>query len=284
MRSRLFECRILHDRFLPRRHRFVYRVFMLGLDLDELGLVAKSTRLLGINRGGLFSFRENDFMQTGQPVHNPSTAVAAVAPGPGNTRSLKQRVADFLVTQGKSTKPSRVELITMPRVAGYLFNPVSFYFCYDEADRPLAAIAEVNNTFGEMKPFLLDRDCWNGRAFRLRVPKHFYVSPFSDVNVTFDFKLRPVGNQLALQIDDHAAGQRTLTTMLTGRARPLRDRMLLWFFAKYPLLTVKVIAAIHWQAFRLYLKSIPWFRKAALPADQRDLFNPHSSIKARSHP
>lgn len=270
MRSRLFECHLVHDRFVPRRHRFAYRVFMLGLDLDELGLVAKCTRLLGINRGGMFSFREQDYLR--------------MAPHPAGTKSLKQRVADFLAARAGSAKPARVELITMPRVAGYLFNPVSFYFCYDDGDRPLAAIAEVTNTFGEMKPFLLDRSCWDGGRFRLRVPKHFYVSPFSDVDVAFDFQLRPAGDCLALQIDDHAEGQRTFTSALTGRARPLRDRTLLWFFIKYPLLTVKVIAAIHWQALLLYLKNIPWFRKAARPADQRDLFNPHSSLKARSHP
>jgi uncharacterized protein len=86
-----------------------------------------------------------------------------------------------------------------------------------------------------------------------------------------------------LQIDDHADGQRTLTSLLTGRARPLNDRTLLWFFIKYPLLTLKVITGIHWHAFHLYLKKIPWFRKAARPADQRDLFHPHDSLNARSH-
>jgi uncharacterized protein len=286
MKSRLFECRIMHDRFVPKRHRFVYRVFMLCLDLDELELVAQSTRLLGINRGGLFGFKEKDFLPTRDPIHNPSAANIApdaTLPRVEGTNTLKQRVADFLTAQGESAKPSRVELIAMPRVAGYLFNPVSFYFCYDEFDHPCAAIAEVTNTFGEMKPFLLDRSCWDRGAFRLRVPKHFYVSPFSDVDVAFDFRLRPVGDQLALQIDDHADGQRTLTSLLTGRARPLNDRTLLWFFIKYPLLTLKVITGIHWHAFHLYLKKIPWFRKAARPADQRDLFHPHDSLNARSH-
>lgn len=284
MRSRLFECRILHDRFIPRRHRFLYRVFMLSLDLDELDLVSKHSRLLRINRRGLFSFRESDFLQTTKPVHNPSdkTPVNEQAiPQADESVTLKKRVIDFLKSRGVSDEAKRIELIAMPRVAGHLFNPVSFYFCYDAEDRPVASIAEVTNTFGEMKPFLLDRTCWEGGAFRLRVPKHFYVSPFSDVDVEFDFKLRPVGEKLALQIDDHADGKRTLMSVLTGNSRPLRDATLLWFTVKYPLLTLKVVAAIHWQALLLYLKKMPWFAKAARSADQRDLFQPHQSLNPR---
>lgn len=286
MNSRLYECRILHDRFSPRRHRFLYRVFMLSIDLDELNLVAKSSRLLRINRRGLFSFRESDFLQLDKAVHNPSVKTSPkeeTIPTSANTVSLKERVGCFLRDRGVSEKAKRVELITMPRVAGYLFNPVSFYFCYDAEDRPLAAIAEVTNTFGEIKPFLLDRTCWEGGKFHLRVPKHFYVSPFSDVDVEFDFKLRPAGDKLALQIDDHAGGRRTLMTVLTGNARPLGDATLLWFVVKYPLLTLKVITAIHWQAFLLYLKKIPWFAKTARSADQRDLYHPHKSLDAQSH-
>ncbi|MBE35770.1 MAG: DUF1365 domain-containing protein [Opitutaceae bacterium] len=282
MNSRLFECRILHDRFIPRRHRFLYRVFMLAVDLDELDLVAKNSRLLRINRGGMFSFRESDFLKTNEEVHNPSEVAPAV-PRADESVPLKKRVIDFLQSRGVSDEVTRIELITMPRVAGYLFNPVAFYFCYDTEDRPVAAISEVTNTFGEMKPFLIDRTCCESGVFRLRVPKHFYVSPFSDVDVEFDFKLRPVGEKLALQIDDHADGKRTLMTVLTGNARPLRDTTLLWFTVKYPLLTLKVITAIHWQAFLLYLKKIPWFAKAARSADQRDLFQPHQSLNARPH-
>lgn len=277
MRSRLFECRILHDRFAPRRHRFVYRVFMLALDLDELDLVARRTRLLAINGRGWFSFRESDFLPWGEPVHNP----AALAPAAGKTgATLRERVVDFLQSGGVMAEAGRIELIAMPRVAGYLFNPVSFYFCYDREDQPLAVIAEVTNTFGERKPYLLDRACWQGKRFQLRVPKHFYVSPFSDVDAAFDFSLQPVADRLALQIDDYVGEQRTLTSVLTGRAQPLRDRTLLWFSLKYPLLTLSVITAIHWQALRLYLKKIPWFQKAARPADQRDLMRPHHSLTA----
>jgi len=281
MRSRLFECRILHHRFAPRRHSFVYSVFMVALDLDELDIVSRRSWFLGINRSGVFSLHERDFLPLDQPVFNPTPGVPSsrLTPKEGSS-TLKNRAIAFLRDRGVTGVPSRIELITMPRVAGYRFNPVSFYFCRDADDRPLAAIAEVTNTFGEVKPYLLDLKCWTDGAFRLRVPKHFYVSPFSDVDVDFEFILRPADSRLAVRIDDHVGDERTLTSVLTGRSRPLRDRTLLLFTVKYPLLTLKVIAAIHWQAFVLYVKKLPWFPKSSRAADQRDLFHPHSTITA----
>lgn len=276
MNSRVLECRVMHHRFTPKRHRFVYRIFMLALDLDELGAVARRTRLLGINRCGLFSFRESDYL----PVNRPAFNATAGETSPSPAGSLKARVSAFLRERGVGEAPARVELITMPRVAGYRFNPISFYFCSDATGAALAAIAEVTNTFGEVKPYLLERGHWADGAFRMRVPKHFYVSPFSDVDVEFEFVLRPAGKKLAVQIDDHVDGKRTLTSVLTGRSRALRDQTLLLFTLKYPLLTLKVIAAIHWHALRLYLKRVPWFPKAGRADKQRDLFHPHRSLTA----
>ena len=173
-------------------------------------------------------------------------------------------------------------LVTLPRVAGYLFNPVSFYFCYDHAGRPVASIAEVTNTFKEMKPFVLGpptrTDSSAGAVFSLRLPKYFYVSPFTDMDVAFDFTLRAPGARLSVQIDDYVAGERTLTSTLAGPRQPLTDRQLAWFTLKYPFITLRVIALIHWHALQLYLKNVPWFAKAARPEAQRDLYRPHISI------
>ncbi len=260
MPSRIYTCSVRHCRLAPKRHQFRHRIFMLGIDLDELPVLRARHRVLGINRPGLFSLREADYLP------------GAIRP----EANLKDRVLERLAGVALPDRVARVDLVTMPRVAGYLFNPVSFYFCYGNAGQPLVALAEVTNTFREVKVYPVKPDA--GGRFHLRTPKHFYVSPFSDVDVAFDFTLRPAGDFLSIQIDDYTGETRTLTSTLRGRARPLTDARLLWYAVKYPFLTASVMTLIHWHAFRLYLKGVPWFRKSARPADQRGLHHPHRSL------
>lgn len=285
MNSRLFECHVMHARFHPEAHRFNYRLFMLALDLDELPALHRTLRLFSVDHGNLYSLRTRDYLPTGEPIHNPDAARPAPTtegawPAASGAPALKARVLAYLNAQGVDLTGGRVELVTMPRIAGYGFNPVSFYFCYAADGSCVSTLAEVTNTFREMKPYFLGPAAKGADgAFHARVPKHFYVSPFSDVDVAFDFTLRPAGDRLAIQIDDYAGEVRTLTSTLTGPARPLSDRQLAWFSLKYPLLTLRVIALIHWHALRLFLKRVPWFAKAARPLDQRALFRPHRSLR-----
>jgi DUF1365 family protein len=281
MRSQIFECSILHARFLPRAHRFLYRIFMLSLDLDELAEVHQRLRLFSINGRNLFSLHERDFLPLTSPPHNPSAERPDNQYGYNSTDTptLKQRVLAYLRHHDVAVEnDARVELITLPRMLGYRFNPVSFYFVRNAAGDPVAAITEITNTFHEMKPFLLRPETMTSDGFKFRVPKNFYVSPFTDVDVEFDFRLRVPSNRLAIQIDDYIAGQRTLTTSLTGPARPLTDGTLAWFLLKYPLLTFRIIFLIHWHALRLWIKRVPWFAKAARPTRQTDLYRPHKSL------
>lgn len=277
MRSSLYECTVMHHRFAPKTHRFAYRIFMMALDLDEVGTLATKIPFLSVNRRNLFSFMEGDYMPTGEPLHNASGGAA-----PGQAAGLKERVLAYLGEHGVSIPGGRIVLITLPRVAGYLFNPVSFYFCYDSAGHPAAAIAEVTNTFREMKPYFLGPEALKGPAdeptFQCRVPKFFYVSPFSDVDVAFDFQLRAPGEGLSIRIDDYTGGERTLASALNGRRQKFTAARLAWLSIKYPLITVKVIALIHVHALLLRIKRVPWFAKAARPVDQRDLYRPHESI------
>lgn len=272
----------MHHRFFPQPHRFVYRIFMFALDLDELDSLHGKLRLFSFNRRNLYSFRDRDYLPVQEPVHNRT--VADEPPAISKPQSLKARVVAYLAGRGIDLSGGRVLLVTLPRVAGYLFNPVSFYFCQDRAGRPVAALAEVTNTFREMKPFVLGPDTRQGEAFSVRTPKYFYVSPFTDVDVAFDFLLRDPGEQLSVQIDDYDAGRRTLTSTLTGRRRALTDRALAWLSLKYPLITLQVIALIHWHALRLYLKKVPWFPKAARPDAQRGLYRPHASLAPAPQP
>jgi DUF1365 family protein len=323
MNSRLYECHVMHARFLPKPHRFVYRIFMLAIDLDELPALHRRLHFFSVNAPNLYSFREIDFLPTTEPVHNQSQnqvchlisdkfsasatpvptsfATSSSLPAPGSTLSapgtlLKARVLAYLTACGTDLGPGgRIQLVTLPRVCGYLFNPVSFYFCYDAGGTCVAVISEVTNTFREMKPYFLGPSTFHpslpsgaaaasaaaSGSFNLRTPKNFYVSPFSDVDVAFDFRLRPPTTSLSIQIDDYVGPDRTLTSTLTGPARPLTDARLAWFLLKYPLITLRIISLIHWHAFILYLKKNPWFAKAARPSDQRDLYRPHASLSRR---
>lgn len=271
----------MHHRFAPKTHRFDYRIFMFAVDLDELENLHRKLSLFSFNRRNVYSFREKDFFPNAEPIHNTSDltpASAKVSP----SSSLKARVLACLAQRGIDLTGGRVMLVTLPRVFGYLFNPVSFYFCYDRENRPVASIAEVTNTFREMKPFVLGpeqrTENRSEATFSLRVPKYFYVSPFTDMDVSFDFSLRTPAEKLSVQIDDYEAGQRTLTSVLSGTRAPLTDARLAWFSLKYPLITLKIISLIHWHALKLYLKRLPWFAKSARPEAQRDLYRPHISI------
>lgn len=276
VRSSLYECTVMHCRFAPKAHRFAYRIFMLAIDLDELDSVASGIPLLSVNRPNLYSFREGDYFPSGEALHNGSPAPASSSLG------LKGRVLAALAGRGIDLGGGRVVLLTLPRVAGYLFNPVSFYFCYGADDRPVAAIAEVTNTFREMKHYFLGPGALSsgpdGGSFQARVPKFFYVSPFSDVDVAFDFQMRAPGDALSIRIDDYQGDERTLASALTGSRRPLTAARLAWYSLKYPLITSRIIALIHVHALLLRVKRVPWFAKAARAVDQRELYRPHETI------
>ncbi len=280
LRSVLYECTVLHERFAPRSHAFSYRLFYLALDLDEIPALARRLKLLSFTRPNLFRFDERGYLPLAESLHNAFAAPATAFAGE-DLSTLKSRVRACCAAHGADPGPAgRVLLITLPRVLGYQFNPVSFYFCTDAAGQPVGAIAEVTNTFHEVKPYFIPVAAVPGRAgvFRLRAPKHFYVSPFSGLDLEFDFTLHAPGERLAVRIDDHEAGRRLLHTTLSGRRAPLTDARLAWFLVKYPFVTLAVMARIHWHALRLWLKRVPWFAKAAGAADQRDLYRPHPSI------
>lgn len=264
LRSCLYECSVMHHRLKPKEHHFNYRIFMFYLDLAELDEVARRIGPFSRNRWNLYGFYDNDHL-----------------PVPG--RDLMERIVNHLAGLGIQLGGGGVMLLTMPRVLGYIFNPVSFYFCFDATGAPICALAEVGNTFREMKPYLLGSESMTADGlFRRVVPKHFYVSPFSGLDLQFDFKLRPPGERLDIHVDDRDDDERVLLSALTGNRADLTNARLAWFTLKYPLLTLRVIGLIHWHALLLWLKKVPFHRKTAQPELQRDVYHPHPSISGKT--
>jgi len=263
-RSCLYDCVIVHRRLRPKAYRFRHRIMMLYADLDELPSLTGSTRLMSYAGRNLYSFGDADYFPT------------------GTAGDLRERVREFLrLRDGRIGEVARIRLLTLPRILGYLFNPISIYFCFDGNERALCAIAEVGNTFRERKLFLLpDHDASSRGRFRLRIPKQYYVSPFTALDVSFDFDLRVPAGQLRIRIQDWDSSGKLLDSLLWGERVSLCDAQLLRFAVKFPALTLKVIALIHWHALRLALKRVPWHPKAARPEAQREVLQPSAVLAA----
>jgi len=260
MNSCLYECTVFHRRLNPKRHEFLYHVFYLLIDLDELDLINRGLRLLKINRPGIYSFRENDHISHG-------------------AESARENITRYLRMEGIAQPIGQILLLTLPRILGYIFNPISIYFCYDFDGNPIAAVAEVGNTFGEWKPYLVPPDPNDPQnCFHTRVVKHFYVSPFSDLDLSFDFRFHLPGGQLRVDIDDYRDNSPELISTLKGKRVPLCDATLLRFLLKYPLLTLQVIFGIHWQALLIWFKGLKAHPKEAEPHLQQGVHRPHKSL------
>jgi DUF1365 family protein len=278
LNSSLFDARVLHERTSPKRHRFTYGLFYMAIDLDELPALDRQLRLFSVNRRNILSLNEADFLPLGEKLHNPTASGEPATPG----TTLKERVRLFCAQHGADPGPEgKVLLITLPRIFGYIFNPVSFFFCCQKNGEATGAIAEVTNTFKETKLFFIPVSSQEaGKAeFRQHASKDFYVSPFSDVDTQFDFQLRLPGDRLAVRIDTAENGRRVVHSTLTGKKIPLNDTTLFRFLLRYPAATVRIMVLIHWQALRLWLRRIPYHAKAAKAEHQRDLYHPHVSIK-----
>ncbi|MGC9940921.1 MAG: DUF1365 domain-containing protein [Verrucomicrobiota bacterium] len=265
MNSCLYECSVMHHRFVPKVHHFDHRIFMFYLDLDELDVLAKKNLLFSHNRKNLYSFRDDDHEPAGQSP-------------------LKERVLALLRRTGIDLGPrGRVCLLTLPRVLGYIFNPISIYYCFDGAGKAICSLVEVGNTFREIKLYLLGQEQLAPDAtFRKVMPKHFYVSPFSSLTLSFDFKLKVPGDDLDIKIDDRDGDEKTLASALSGRRVELTNPALFGFTLKYPLITAKVVFLIHYQALRLWLKRVPFYRKAEDTSMQREVLRPHPTLASET--
>ncbi|MGP9812909.1 DUF1365 domain-containing protein [Rhodopseudomonas sp. NSM] len=250
---------VMHARLKPMGHRFNYRVMSLLIDLDRLSEADRMTPLFGVNRRALYSFYEKD--------HGDRDG--------GTLRGYVERCA---VAQGVDLTGGRVLLLTYPRLFGYTFNPLSVYFCYG-ADGALAMVVyEVRNTFGDIHSYTLPVRPGEITAAGLRQAqdKLFYVSPFIEMAMRYHFRVSPPGDAVKIRILETDATGPLLSATFNGRRRPLSTVSLLRAFVALPLMTMKVMAAIHWEALRLWIKGARLVPRPPAPP-------PSSGFAARPH-
>lgn len=233
----LYVGRTAHCRFEPRPHRFSYGLFQLLLDVDRLDEGLKGLKTLRRGRFGLFSFAERDH-------------------GARDGAPLRPWVEDKLKRAGLSVPAGTIRLLCFPRVLGFVFNPISIFFIHGKDERLAAVIYEVNNTFGQTHAYVLPAA--GGAEERQAAGKRLYVSPFYRVEGQYRFRLTTPGERFSLSIVKQVGGKSDFTASLVTRREPLNDATLLRLFFRMPLMTLGVVAAIHWEALRLWIKGAPF--------------------------
>jgi DUF1365 family protein len=259
MNSCLYKALVMHNRLSPKKHRFHYNVFMFYVDLDEVEMLGKKLWMFSTDRFNFFSLRRNEHLQL--PLEAPD-----------KTKSIREQISLYLQQNGIEIGRGKIMLLTNMNVLGYNFNPVSFYFCFDEGNKPLCAVAEVGNTFGEMKPYLLSEKELSGNVYHLNTTKYFYVSPFIAHDTNFDFNLAIPAEKLNIRIDDLKDGERFFISTLTGTRKALSNLNLLLYSIRFPFITLKIITLIHWNALLLWMKKLPFQRKSENRELQRDVY------------
>lgn len=247
--SALYRGVVVHERFRPRRHRLRYRVFWLLLDLEEIDGLDRRLRLFSRGRFNLMSFHDRDH-------------------GDQSGRPLRAQVEAMLAQAGVDLHGGPIRLLAMPRLLGFVFNPISVYYGFTPEGALAGMVYEVTSTFGVRHSYVIavsPEDAARGRI-RQEERKALYVSPFMDMAMEYGFRGRAPGEGVNLTVNGSDAEGPLITATLNGRRAPLTDGAVLKTALAFPLMTLKVVAAIHWEALKLWLKGVPLTRQPAPPA------------------
>lgn len=248
--ARLYVGEVMHRRFFPVQYRFAYRVFSLLLDVDRIDAAARQTALFSHNRFNLLAFHDADH-------------------GPRDGSPLRPWLERALGRFGIDLAGGRVDLLCFPRVLGYTFNPLAIWYCRHRDGSLRAVLLEVSNTFGERHGYLLHADGdpleWPVRQARA---KCFHVSPFVGMQAEYRFRLGEPGDRLEIGIRELQEDRLMLVAAQVARAEPFTSAALLRALLAVPFLTFKVMAMIHWQALKIWLRGATFFPKPVPPREE----------------
>lgn len=226
---------VFHKRHIPFEHAFRYRVFTLLLDIDEIPTLSKTLKTFSFNRFNLFSLHERDH-------------------GPRDGSPIRPWIEAAAQEKSINIKDGKIMMLTFPRILGYVFNPITLYFCHDKNGALKAILYQVKNTFGGQHGYML-RVAPNETIIKQECAKNFHVSPFIHMDCTYKFRLTQPAETLDFAIHQFTGeNEKILTATWDGVRAPLNDKILIKTLLTHPLLTLKIITAIHWQALKLWLK------------------------------
>lgn len=243
--SAIYVGSVMHRRLHPRRHQFSYSAFWLLLDFDEFDELSSSLKWFSYNRPNLFSLYDSDH-------------------GDGSATPLRTQIKRQVAEAGIDLAGGRIQLLCIPRTFGYCFNPLSIFFCHRANGTLAAVVYQVHNTFAQRHSYIIPVGDV-GEALHQRCRKHFYVSPFMDMDLRYDFRIIGPDERIVVGICASRCGKPVLSAVLAGTREPLTDRNLVRVCMKMPAITLKVIAAIHWEALKLWVKRIGFRRRPAPP-------------------
>lgn len=253
----LYRATLMHRRRVAPLYRFVYRIFYLLLDIDRIDELARGLRWFSRNRFNLLSLRDADYGrgETG-----------------GDGGGLRRWAVGVLAGGGIDIAGGRIRLLTLPRVLGHAFNPISLWYCEHADGRLMAVIAEVRNTFGEKHAYLLPAPASPdaGTAYPLvqHKDKGFHVSPFFDLVGRYRFELERPGERLRVVIHETREGLPIFDATLAGERARLGDREIVLQVLRMPWMTLKVVLGIHWQALKIWRRGARYHAKPAPPQNE----------------
>jgi len=239
--SCIYSGNVIHKRFKPKEHFFKYKVFSLLIDLSELNELDNKLKFFSLNKFNLISFYEKDH-------------------GERDGSSLFSWVKINLKINNISTENIKIKLLCYPRILGYVFNPLSIFFIYDKNEDLISILYEVKNTFGEQHTYLFKLEGEN-KLIQNNCSKKFHVSPFIEMDCNYFFKILNPGENLSVIIDQHDKEGKILFASQDGKRSDLTTKNLINSYLKHPLMTFKIISAIHFEAFKLWIKGIKFVKK-----------------------